>query len=173
MENGKYKAVVISHALDESKNGTASVKIVCQTKYEVENPAFPVNATMYHDLWLSPACFERSMHTLTKVLGWKGEIFEELNDNNTLLAGAECVLVVENEEYQGKLIPKVKFINGVQKKLDSDKAKALSNSLADQLRAYKTKSPGVKQTTIPGADMDEPLPITKDFPLLTDDDMPF
>jgi len=82
MENGKYKAVVISDALDESKNGTASVKIVCQTKYEVENPAFPVNATMYHDLWLSPACFERSMHTLTKVLGWKGEIFEELNDKS-------------------------------------------------------------------------------------------
>lgn len=128
---------------------------------------------MYTDLWLSAACFERSMHTLTKVFGWKGEIFEELNDFPTLLAGAECVLVVEDEEYNGKITSKVKFVNAVQKQLDKDRAKSLSEKLAGQLRAYKTKSPGVKQTPMPGEDTGESLPNNEDVPPLTDDDLPF
>ena len=170
-EQRKYRAVVSSHSLAESKEGTPSVKVIFQTKFEVENPGVPFVKTMYTDLWLSAACFERSMHTLTKVFGWKGEIFEELNDNNTLLAGAECVLVVEDEEYNGKITSKVKFVNAVQKQLDKDRAKSLSEKLAGQLRAYKTKSPGVKQTPMPGEDLDEPLPKTDNFP--PPDDMPF
>jgi hypothetical protein len=164
MDNGKYRAVVTSHALAKSSNtGTPSIKVTFLTKYNVENPSIPIQKTMYGDLWLTDATIERTMHTLTKTFAWKGNRLKQLNDNPSLLAGAECVLVVENENYNGNDIPKVKFVNDLQKRLEDDEAEEIDNMLEAKLAAYKNKSPKVGNNPAP---QDAPPPIT-------DDDMPF
>jgi hypothetical protein len=150
----------LSHALAESKEaGTPSVKIHFELLYKVDSPSVPTNKAIWHDLWLSEACFERSIHTLTKTLGWNGSNLAELNSNPVLLADAECVLVTKTEEYKGKTQIKVKFVNEIQKKLDPVKVSALCEKLSGKLQAYKDKSPVVNE---PGADADEPLPMPED-----------
>ena len=144
IQNGKYRATVLSHSLAESKEkGTPSVKVTFGVKHNVESPDVTCRFTAWADLWLSDSCFDRTMHTLTKTLGWKGSNLSELNDNQTLLAGAECILVIENEEYNGKTIPKVKFVNDVQKRLDPAKAQGIAERMAAKVAEYKIKSPAV------------------------------
>jgi hypothetical protein len=160
MDAGTYFAVLTSHCLALSKNSqTPSVRLYLQIKFNVESPDIQENKRMYADLWLSEKCIERTMHTLTKTFGWTGEDIEELNNNPTMLEGGTCLVVIEMEEYNGNLIPKIKYVNEVHRKLDSGKAKWISQNLSDKIKAYKAKSPKVEGgAAIPGADIDEPLP---------------
>jgi hypothetical protein len=154
MDNGTYRARVISHALALSKTKqTPSVRVALMTKYNEASPSVPFEKRMYADLWLSDGCFDRTMHILTKTFGWSGEDLEDLNTYPELLKGAECSVVVENEEYNDNLIPKIKYVNDIQRKLDGNKARELSQSLSDKFAAYKGKSPdvGSVQTAIPGS----------------------
>jgi hypothetical protein len=168
----KYRAVVQSHALAKSSNnGTPSVKVVFLTKFDVSNPAVPVSKIFIADLWLTPNCFEKTMHTLTKTFGWQGTNIQEINNNNVLLAGAQCVLVTADEEYEGKVRTKVKFVNDIQKKMDEDEAAELADSLAAQVAAYKAKSPKVNSNPNPEAATEAPP--SDDAPPIGDSDLPF
>jgi hypothetical protein len=152
----KYRARVLSHALAESKeNGTPSVKIHFELLYNLDSPEVETHKSIYHDLWLSEKAFNRSMDVLVDVLGWKGSNLSELNDSPDLLADSECVLVTNLEEYNGKTRIKVKFVNSIQKKLDSSKAKTLSEKLASKVAIYKSRKPESRE---PGVDFDEPMP---------------
>jgi hypothetical protein len=172
-EDVKYRAVVMSNSLSKSSNGTASVKIIFQTKFNLESPAIPVCKTLITDLWLTDACFERTMHTLTKTLGFKGNELTELNDDNLLLEGAQCVLVTSLDEYNGVKREKIKFINDVQKKMDENEAQELSRSLADKFAAYKAKSPTVNNPIKNKPEPVLPPPSTDNAPPISDDDLPF
>jgi|WetSurMetagenome_2_1015567.scaffolds.fasta_scaffold01420_34 hypothetical protein len=186
MEDGRYRAVVSSHSLALSSNtGTPSVHVTFSTKYNISNPDAPVNQTMYADLWLTEKTFDRTMHTLTKTFGWAGGDLQELNDRPLLLTGAECVLVVENEEHEGKISPKVKFVNDIQKRLDDENARAISHKFAGKLAAYKQKSPGVKSGVAPVSEVlfskvpDNELPapwddtVEQSHPSVSEDDLPY
>jgi hypothetical protein len=164
--NGKYRATVLSHSLAEvGDKMTPSVKVTFGVKHNVESPDVDCRFTAWADLWLSDACFDRTMHTLTKTFGWKGSNLSDLNDNQTMLAGVECILVIENETYKGKTVPKVKFVNDIQKRLDSAKAQGIAERMAAKVAEYKIKSPSVG----------EPVKRESAAPEATDDDssLPF
>lgn len=155
----KYRAKCLTNSIAESKEKqTPGVKLQFLLLYNIETPNIPENKIVYADLWLSDAVFEKSMHTLTKVMGWKGNNLTEVNENNTLFQNVEVILVCEPELYNGKTTLKVKFVNPLAKRLDEEAMKNLDAKLAGKFAAYKAKSPTVTGGREPGQDDAEPLP---------------
>jgi hypothetical protein len=100
------KAVVLGTTIWSAPNtGTPSVKVRFGVSDGVAKPY-----QLYHDLWLSEKAFDRTMDTLRGVLGWFGCDLNDLYESETL-AGIEVDLAVEDEEFNGKMYKKVKFIN--------------------------------------------------------------
>jgi len=94
---------VIEHFLAKAKTGSPSVKIVLQNE---------AGEKLYYDCWLLESCKESTFKVLRDVLRWQGNDLNELN-NTDELCGRECVAVVEEEEYNGKVRQKVKFLNAI------------------------------------------------------------
>jgi hypothetical protein len=181
----KFRATVVSHAFSIANTGTRSIKIWFQTKFYEDNQSEEARNKLCADLFLSDACFDKSMHVLTKTLGFTGSKLSELNNNNTLLAGRDCTLVCAYEEYEGVSRLKIKFINNIQKKIDSSLAEKFDIDFEGKLADYKKRSAAKasgkqEPPPLPG---EAPLPWEPGFPgetnpneckfPLAGDDMPF
>jgi hypothetical protein len=134
-----YNAVVISNKLSIAESGAASISIQFET--------MPDKKKFWGSLWLTEKAFDRSMKTLEEVFGWAGESLLDLNDSKKL-AGKQCSLACDNEEYQGKVTEKVKFINKLNV-LDEDQAASIAAKLQDRLNKYRGKTPAVSQENLP------------------------
>lgn len=103
LQAGKHQVTAKSAYVTESKNGTMGIVI------KFENDDGEIECTR----WLTEKTRERVLDDL-ETLGFERYL---LNDPQNLLklseiiAGAECGIVVEDEEYQGNVTPKVKWIN--------------------------------------------------------------
>jgi len=130
---GTFNAKVKEHFVTEvGEKQTPAVRII----FVMEEPVQEIS----HNLWLTEGAFPYTMKTLTEVLGWTGEDFEELNAEPPVLAGKSVSLVLGDEEYNGKIRTIVKFINriGGGKKAAPEKVAGLKGKLL----AYRKSKPG-------------------------------
>lgn len=180
----RFMAVCVGNRLKIAETGTPSVNLKFLTLYDMANPTEQVNVTLFADLFLTENSFERSVETLEKVFGFTGDDLQEINNNTELFANIEAVLVVDEEEYNGKIYTKVKFINhpsgGFGKKLEDSEAQRLGAQLRNKLKAYHMKNKTGVAAPAP-VKRDKPLPASntnsrsnfEEPPPFNDNDLPF
>jgi len=125
----------VTLAMSKEK-GTLSVKMCFETD---------AKEVLYHDLWLTEKCFDRTMDTLRGVFGWFNDDVREFYDNHNALADVEVELAVEEEEYNGKTSWKVKFVNPVGgspdavTQMDAETARKIGEDLRGRIALYDQK----------------------------------
>jgi hypothetical protein len=118
---GYYSSTVEDVILAESKsNGTPSLKF----KLFVAE----VNDHAYFDAWLTDRALENTVNNLNEVFSFNGD-FLDLNQ----FKGKDCQIKIVTEEYEGKAVAKVAYLNPVGGRkpaaMDEDKAKSLAERL--------------------------------------------
>lgn len=157
MDNGTYRAKVLNNVFAKSQNkGTPSIKIKVETAFNLKDPNTPVVEHLYGDLYLSDKAYENSFNTLENAFGWAGDNLIELNDPDRL-AGVEVDVVVENEEYDGKTNPKIKFFNkpggGQIKQLDANDVDDFMSTISNKLKIHREKQKMNKRAEDPKNDL--------------------
>lgn len=104
-----YFAVVMATALQKSKSGTESVAIQFQATRNLSS-GDECDKKFVGYLYLSSRAVENAIKTLRDVFGYTEKSFYPLNRAETL-EGKDCEITVVHEEYNGKISPKVQWIN--------------------------------------------------------------
>lgn len=102
---GTYTVTVQRAFLTESSKGTLGIAF---------NFTCP-DGTIDHVIWVTPASSERALETLD-ALGFGQEQLSEVENLDRIeefTKGNECSIMVEDEEYNGNVTAKVKWINKV------------------------------------------------------------
>mgnify|MGYP001565882416 CR=1 FL=1 len=109
LPNGTFLARVVRHSfISVGENKTPSLNFQFKVVKNLDTGE-PVDETIYSAQWLTDKCYQRTFEMLTKVFGWEGtDVFTDFNAD-----GKECQLVIEAEEYNGTMYPKVKWINAI------------------------------------------------------------
>ena len=131
MESGTHDVVVakVEFYFTMGK-GTPALKILFTKEGNAED-------YIYGDIYLSDAALPMARKSL-KTLGFdvdKRE-FDEIAEKSDCLNGAKCTIVVEDEEYNGNVRPKVKWINA---RGSAVAGKKLMSELTKKLREAKKK----------------------------------
>lgn len=119
---GTHIAKVKNAVLSESSKGTPQVILSFQNQAGEHIDAY---------LYLSDKALERTEKAL-RACGWVGDDISELMRDGVDLKEVE--IVVEDEEYDGKVRTKVKWINPIRKEMDADKAKAIALALRKKFK---------------------------------------
>lgn len=133
MGEGIHRARAIASHLPDVKPGKTPSVVVTFKNFEGET----IDAWLY----LSDRALERTEKAL-RTCGWYGnDISECMRDG---LGLNEVELVVEDEEYQGKVRSKVKWINPLRKEMPDDAKKALVESLKAKFKPIEVheRQPG-------------------------------
>lgn len=119
MKDGKYIAKIVSYGLQEGKEGGKSDAIIVRFETKPDEKGEVYNQTWYG--YLTEKAFERTLATLMGPLGMIAtpdqvetcleRISSEGLASNMLNTEKDIELVIENEEYNGKTRPRVKWIN--------------------------------------------------------------
>lgn len=174
LNDGKYKAKAAEWGLGETSTGKEQIAIT----FDLLDPDFAGQRITYFGFFTE----ESLQYTIKnmRTCGWEGDDLLELGglDKN------EVILVVENEEYNGKVTPKVKFINALGGlALKTPMTPAKQQSFAAQMRqriaaldAFERQGSGGKPTPRPSAKPNGRVKQTvggdpRDVP--PPDDMPF
>jgi hypothetical protein len=143
----EIKAVVVDAYLAESEQKkTPSIKIVCEPLSEQERGL--VGEKVYTDLWLSDAALEKTLARFEEVFGSRITDFAAACET---VKGKQVGLSMEEEEYNGKLYWKVKFINNPtreRRQADPD----LLAKLNARLRSLGIANVATSVPTAPAAD---------------------
>lgn len=106
IENGKYPAQPTGRVeVGEHKNGC----LIATMEFDIGE-----GRTISNTFWLTTkdgAVNTRSIETLKEIFGWDGADPFWLEDHAAEFADVPVELVIENEEYEGKTYPKVKWVN--------------------------------------------------------------
>lgn len=103
-------------------------------------------------LYLTDKNFPYVLEKLANI-GWHGKSIDELDTetNEKILVGRKARLTGDMEEYEGKMRPKVNFINdpdsGSDKPIDKKELTTLAKKLDAKIAAYRQKN-GVKEKNI-------------------------
>lgn len=110
--DGEKIAKPIGIRLIENKEGDKDAFEIC---FEFEEPSTGNPERLYAQLWLSDAAIDRTMDVMVNVLGYNQDIAASkgLEDRGVINFENEVKLVVEGEEYEGKVRPKIKWINRI------------------------------------------------------------
>lgn len=140
---GRHDVEVVSHVLGKSGTGTHHVAVLFQDEAGDR-------ITWYG--YLSDAALERTVASLQN-LGWNpaehGGRIDSLNGTG-ILAGAKAEIVVENEEFDGKVRPKVKWVNAPGGGLGSGLEAAEADIFAASLRQKILSAAAPKPNGTPG-----------------------
>lgn len=145
MENGIYRARPLEAVLTYTAAGNEQVHI----SFELLDDGFEGKYLTYFGSF-SEKAQEHTFKALRNC-GWTGVDLSDLSGLNA----DEVSLVVENEEYEGKVRAKVRWVNApggvtVKAPLPPDKAKAFAARMKGQLLAFDKTStapkPAVKAT---------------------------
>lgn len=159
---GKFRAKAVDWGFGEAGTGTFQIGVLMEITNGPEGQP-PDQINWYGFLT------EKALPVTVKALGalgWKGIDLTELENRGGGLDTNEVEIVVEHEEYDGKLRAKVKWINsggglGMSKRVEGDSLKAFAAKMrasivaADPSRA-KTASNGKKPPTRGAAPPAEP-----------------
>jgi hypothetical protein len=101
-QNRKVDGTVLAGSLIEvGKSGTVSYRIAVKCDD---------GQTVFADLWLGEGSAERTADTIRKALGHLDEDMRQLR-NEAQYRGARVSLVMQWEEYEGKMREKVQWVN--------------------------------------------------------------
>jgi hypothetical protein len=169
IQNGTYRARAKEWVLAEiGANSTTAVSI----QFAFADPAL---GSIVWDGWLTEKTFDRTIESL-RHCGWEGSDLSELQG----LDANEVDLVIEQEEYEGRVYPKVKWVNragGLAHKtpLSGDKAKFFALQMKEKIKAFDASKGALPPRTAPksqsarrSAPAGPPEP-----PPLSDDDIPW
>jgi hypothetical protein len=147
---------IVDHVLAESKEKkTPSVRL--KLTWAETEPAH-----LFWDGWLSEKAIPSTIKTLREALGWTGNDLRDFNGTEQF-AGVAVKMLVEDEEWNNKLRPKVQFIAHVDAddsqlsrgqliKMDDDAATRLAGLLQDAVAQME----GVTPTQSPKAVKEPP-----------------
>lgn len=160
MDNGTYRGKVVQWALGTTGTGKEQVAV---TLYLPE----PDERITWFG-YFTEKTEERTFRTL-RMLGWRGDDISDLSE----IQDAECQAVVENEEYEGKVRAKVKWLNALdgpvlQNQMDPSASKSFAARMRARVKAFdvsdgKPKANGkpvTKATPKVGVLPPEPPPIS-------------
>ena len=126
--NGHYNVTVMDHCLAVSKNGKQSVKIKFQVHDSIEDAGESLGAVIYLDLYLSEKALPYTVDSLAKTLDCTDWTRKSLNEGE-ILRDKECIAHILNEEYEGKINPKIHYIT---------KTLGMTRAEDEELGAYDT-----------------------------------
>jgi hypothetical protein len=146
----KYRArAQLDHSqLGESLGGTPRVEVAFNFLDEHEDGIVYMG-------YLTPKTLERTVKDL-RTMGWKGNNPKDLKGIDT----NEVELIVDNEEYKGKMYPKVKWVNSVKGEKDSAKMQSRADAIAKRIAALEVEGkeePEEKNANVAGSDEDVPF----------------
>lgn len=162
MSTRKYVARAEQWGLGETDTGKEQVAV----GFQILTQDADIPYITWHGYFTDKAA-DRTIESL-RICGWEGDDLTNLQglDKN------EVELVIEDEEYDGKVRPKVRWVNRVggslalKAPLSGDKLKAFAASMRGQIRAYDAGT-GRKAAPKPRP------PVTSSAPPHTDDDIPW
>lgn len=150
IEPGTYKGIVQSYALGGLDNGKEHVAVVFVL------PELGAQTLTWYGYLHTEKIFPHTIKAL-KALGWKGADISDLSS----IADAEASLVVENEEYNGVVSPRIKWVNrpgGVAlQPADAVEAKKFAASIKARIVALD-QSPKVSGKPKPKAKVESDIP---------------
>jgi hypothetical protein len=168
-EAGKYLAVVKSPGNGWFGEAGAKASPFIRIPVKIKQGGEQTGREIVWRGYLTPGAFDNTIKTLTKAFGWDGDIEAVTEGKVDPFTGKECQVVCEEEEYDGKTIIKVRWLNSAQPSgpaLDKNKLKAIAQ--------LTKKAKSVAKTAL--EDSDEgvwaPTPSEKSKPE-ADDDIPF
>lgn len=166
MQNGTYRAKPLGAALGVANTGNEQVGIEFQLLDE------PGGNITYYGTFTEKA----AQHTIKalRVSGWRGEDLSDLSSIGADTA-LEVHLVIENEEYQGTVRAKVKWVNAsgglaFKTPLTGDGAKAFAARMRGAVLAFDKSAGQPKPNSRTGAQPPEPPHPASDVDY---DDVPF
>lgn len=163
LPEGKYSATPVEAALGESKAGKPQVAVL----FRINGGAHDGESITWFGSFSknlgqgTKTPFQRTIEAL-RTCGWDGDDISELSSINED-KGVKVRLVVEHDEWEGKMSAKVKWVNrdgiGLATPMKTDKAKAFAASLRGEvLAASRNIKPatgnGVQREREPGEDDD-------------------
>lgn len=162
IENGKYRARAADAVLSDTDSGKEQVAI--QFAF-LDHPG--VTLTWYG--FFTEATYERTVQSL-RYCGWAGNdlsvfLEDEIAKNgieSTGLTANEVVLVVENEEYNGKVRPRVRWVNsaggmGVKNVMSRARAVEFSARMKGLIVAMDKRGGSPKPAAARASDGDVPF----------------
>ena len=159
LKSGKHLCIVAPPSngwFCESSTGTAGIRL------PLEITSGECKGTLCEYIgWLSHAALPRTVKTLVEVFGWDRNLdtLGKLLDSGPFV-GKECEITVEDEEYNGKISPKIKWLNragGGARMLAKDGISALVKKLSAEVLAVHLDDDAPKpatRATRPKADPD-------------------
>lgn len=127
---GRKKAKAKSARIVESKTGKLAFEIAFEF---IEESTGGIEFLTWQG-WITPNAIENTMKTMVEVLQFNGndQINSDgtLRDHNAINFDKEVALTVEDETYEGKTRPKIKWVNNI-----GGYAACEQNSLKDKLNA--------------------------------------
>lgn len=132
MEAGTYKAKIVSAGLTENQKGEAQARV----DFVLEGGEAAV--------WFGGFSSEKAMGYTVKQLTNAGWTTDDLGDLPTII-GAEVEIVVQDDEYNGKVRQRVKYINGPRPVLDAEATAGFAASMKARIakaRAAKGNDTG-------------------------------
>lgn len=156
MENGIYRGRAVSAMLGETATGKEQVAI----QFEF----LEMNEQLTYYGYFTDAAREHAFKAL-RAAGWTGDDLSDLSGVGGPDA-PEVSLVVENEEYQGHVYPKIRWVNvpgggpAVKNPLSADKAKAFAARMKGAVLAFDKSAgtPKAKPVSRTGPLSPEPPP---------------
>jgi hypothetical protein len=147
---GKIRTRVIASALENclatiGQKETPAVQIRFSIDKVIGPGNLPADITLEEGQtltwsgWLTEACFDRTMGTLLQCFNWQGNDLELLNQDRGAFENMKAILVVDFEEYNGKISPKIAFVNPITslRAMTPQKAQEVSAGFAERLAAFR------------------------------------
>jgi hypothetical protein len=131
IRDGVYKGKVLGWALGKASTGKEQL-VVTFALVDADGTHGP-SIDWYG--YFTDATVDRTIQSL-RVLGWKGD---DLSDLSSIEDG-EAQLVIESEEYKGKVKPRVRWINALEgpslkDQLSPEEAKSFAQRMKSRVRA--------------------------------------
>ncbi len=168
IRNGVYRGRGLQAALGRAGTGKEQVAVQFQLM-DADGVSGPT-ITWYG--YFTDSTYERTVESL-RHCGWAGDDLSDLSGIDT----NEVSLVIENEEYEGKATPKVKWVNApggglaLKEQLSADEARSFAAQMKGRILAMKQgqpkkPAPGSARSRSGGVLSPEPPPYA-------DSDIPF
>lgn len=166
---GKFKAKAKAWILGETSTGGEEIAV----EFDVLTEGAEYSVLTWRG-YFTDAAWERTIESL-RHMGWKGDNLANLEGLDT----NEVELVVEEEEYNGKIQTKVRWVNrasglNVKAPLTEDRKRSFAASMKDKIRAMeaakgnRNTATTQRQTQRPQLPSGPPEP-----PPIGDEDLPF
>lgn len=156
-ESGSYKAKAVDWGFNTTRNGNPELVI----EFAVPMPDGSKEMQFAH-LYFTEGAFDRAVESL-RIMGWKGEELSELDNKGGGIDANEVSLEIEMEKYEGKVTPKVQWINSGsgghrQAPLTGDALKAFSFKMKSRVASADAKNKAKREeraaakqaTSLPG-----------------------